>query len=209
MADIKRVQKLTDYKWLNLYDVEYSTLDGATRHWIFASRKTPVPAGRPLVPDAVVVIPLLKVGRQRKLVTIKEFRIPIGDYEYGFPAGLYDKQESAEEVARRELKEETGLDVTKVLYVGPPNVSSAGLSDETAVYVIVECAGSVSTDGNEGSEEITVNVLDLAGVKDLRQSKFKISAKAFPFLLMFEALNKIDWPKHLHSSPNLSESDKI
>jgi ADP-ribose pyrophosphatase len=197
MITINSVTKLTDYKWLNLYDVEYTTADGKTGHWTFASRKTPAPAGSPLVADAVVIIPLLKDGRKRKLVTIKEFRIPLGDYEYGFPAGLYDHNETAEAVAKRELKEETGLKLTKVLYVGPASVSSAGLSDESVVYVVCECTGEVSNAGNEGTEDITVDILDLDGVRALRASPNKISAKALPFLLMFDAMKKIAWPKHL------------
>jgi len=197
MIKILNVTKLTDYKWLNLYDVEYLTAEGKTGHWTFASRKTPQSAGSPLVADAVVIIPLLKDGRKRKLVTIKEFRIPLGDYEYATPAGLYDHNETAEAVAKRELKEETGLKLTKVLYVGPACVSSAGLSDESVVYVVCECTGEVNTDANEGTEDITVDVLDLEGVRALRNSNNKISAKTLPFLLMFDAMNKIAWPRHM------------
>jgi len=197
MIQINGVSKVTDFKWLNLYDVDFTTRDGKQGHWTFASRKTPQPAGSPLVADAVVIIPLLKDGRKRKLVSIKEFRIPLGDYEYGFPAGLYDHKETAEAVAKRELKEETGLKLTKVLYVSPACVSSAGLSDESVVYVVCECTGEVSNAGNEGSEDIAVQLLDIDGVRALRQSPNKISAKAITFLLMFDAMNKIAWPKHL------------
>ena len=195
---ISQVTKLTNNHWLNLFDVEYTTADGTAAHWTFASRKPdPQPGPQPLQADAVVIIPLLKVGRQRKLVTIREFRIPLGDYEYGFPAGLYDTQETAEDVARRELREETGLKLTKLLYVGPPCVSSAGLADEVMIYVVCECTGEVSTAGNEGTEDITVELLDLAGVQALRRSTHKISAKALPFFLMFEGMNKIAWPRRL------------
>ena len=199
MSEIKinSVTKATDLRWLNLYNVDYTSKDGKQGQWTFASRKTPQPAGSPLVADAVVIIPLLKDGRKRKLVSIREFRIPLGDYEYGFPAGLYDHNETAETVAKRELKEETGLKLTKVLYVSPPCVSSAGLSDESVVYVVCECTGEVSSAGTEGSEDIKVGLLDIDGVRALRQSPNKISAKAITFLLMFDGMNKIAWPKHL------------
>lgn len=201
MIKILNVTKLTDYRWLNLYDVEYLTAEGKTGHWTFASRKPPQVSASvpppPLVADAVVIVPLLKDGRKRKLVTIKEFRIPLGDYEYGTPAGLYDHNETAEAVAKRELKEETGLKLTKVLYVGPACVSSAGLSDESVVYIVCECTGEVDTGGNEGTEDITVEVLDLEGVRSLHKSNNKISAKTLPFLLMFDGMNKIAWPKHM------------
>jgi ADP-ribose pyrophosphatase len=205
---INKVSKLTDYRWLNLYDVEYVTAEGKVGHWTFASRKTPQPAGSPLVADAVVIIPLLKDGRKRKLVTIKEFRIPLGDYEYGTPAGLYNHSETAEKVAKRELKEETGLKLTKVLYVGPACVSSAGLSDESVVYIVCECTGEVNTQGNEGTEDITVEVLDLEGIRALRNSNNKISAKTLPFLLMFDAMNKIAWPRHMRQEQPKKRANK-
>ena len=192
-------KKLTDFKWLNLFGVDYTTEEGKTGNWTFASRKNQpcADASGLIQADAVVIIPLLKDGRKRKLVTIKEFRIPLGNFEHSFPAGLYDQNETAKAVASRELKEETGLKLTKVLYVGPACVSSAGLSDESVVYVVCECTGEVSTDGNEGTEDIAVDILDLEGVRNLRNSNKIMSAKFLPFLLMFDAMNKIAWPKHM------------
>ena len=35
----------------------------------------------------------------------------VGDYVYNFPAGLIDEGETPEVAAKRELKEETGLDL--------------------------------------------------------------------------------------------------
>jgi ADP-ribose pyrophosphatase len=198
MARTRQPQQLTDCKWINLFQIDYVAANGKEGSWIFASRKQQPQIGpEPIIPDAVVIIPLFKEGRKRQLVAIKEFRVPLGDYEYGFPAGLYDHGETAKEVARRELKEETGLDLTKVLYAGPPVASSAGLSDEAVVYVVCECTGQISNAGNEGTEDITVELLDLDGVKSLRNSNHKISAKALPFLLMFEGLGKVAWPKHM------------
>jgi hypothetical protein len=49
--------------------------------------------------------------------------------------------------------------LTKVLYVGPSSISSAGLSDESIVYVVCECEGEISTKGNEASEEISVEAI--------------------------------------------------
>lgn len=208
---VEQPQKITDLRWLNLFDVAYTTPEGKKGNWTFASRKKePALGPGPLIADAVVIIPLLKDGRKRKLVTIKEFRIPLADYEHGFPAGLYDHNETAEAVAKRELKEETGLKLTKVLYVGPACVSSAGLSDESVVYVVCECSGTVSNEGNEGTEDITVNILDLDGVRVLRNSPEKVSAKALPFLLMFDAMKKIAWPSHMRQEkPKKEKKAKV
>lgn len=197
------VTKLTDSRWLNLFEVGYTLPNGKTGNWQFASRKPdPKPSTAPLTADAVVIVPLLKQGRQRRLVVLKEFRIPLGDYEYSFPAGLPDKNadgqvESWEAAAARELQEETGLKLTRVLVTSPPVISSAGLSDESVVMVVVECTGTPNTDAAEGTEDIQIEILDYDGVCNLRRSGAKISAKAWPILLMFEAIGKIAIPRNL------------
>ena len=131
----------------------------------------------------------------KSLVVTKEFRLPIGDYEYGFPAGLIDDNEKPEKTAIRELKEETGLDVTEILYVSPPAISSAGLSDESVVYVVCRCNGNLSREGNEETEDIETQLLSLNEVMKLFNSDVKVSAKALPFIFVFQAMGSIDWPK--------------
>lgn len=193
---VGKVDKKTDSKWLNLFEVEYVGLNGHPGRWQFASRNPdPKPGQEPLRSNAVIIVPLLKDGRKRKLVVIKEFRIPLGDYEYAVPAGLFDPGEDLAATVKRELKEETGLKMTKLLVHSEPVVSSAGLSDEAVNYVFVDCTGEPHTRGNEATEDITVEVLDLDGVKKLRRSGVKMSAKLWPILLMFEAMGKIALPK--------------
>ena len=213
--EIKSIEKITDQKWLNLYDALYTNNKGEESHWVYASRKKEIRLNQILRPDAVVIIPLLKDedNKNRKLVVTKEFRIPINSYEYGFPAGLIEKKESAVDVARRELKEETGLDLTRVFYVGPSCVSSAGLSDESVVYVVCECEGKISTEKNEASEDISVEILShkklpqwlrihtipvVQAGENVPRAQF-ISSKALPFFLMFQALDRITWPKHMRN----------
>ena len=196
--EIVSVNKLTDYKWINLFDVTYKNKKGDDAHWTFASRKAnPVPSNLPIKADAVVIIPIHKQGKERRLVVTKEFRIPLGDYEYGFPAGLFDGEESAVDAAARELAEETGFKLTKVLYISESCVSSAGLSDEAVKYVVCECTGETSSEGNELSEDITVTLLDCDEIEKLIESGNKISAKALPWYLMFLGAKKIKWPKNL------------
>ena len=52
------------------------------------------------------------------MVIIREYRVPLDGYEYGFPAGLVDNGESLEQAARRELMEETGLRVGELISMG-------------------------------------------------------------------------------------------
>jgi ADP-ribose pyrophosphatase len=137
------------------------------------------------VHNAVVIVPLWRSGEETRLVVVREFRIPLGDYEFAFPAGLKDDDEPIAETAARELREETGLELTRVLRVSPAVVSSAGLADEAVRMVLVECRGVPSSEHCEGVEDIEVHLMDQQAVLRLASSEEKISGKAWPIMLMF------------------------
>ncbi|HEY2148567.1 MAG TPA: NUDIX hydrolase [Pirellulales bacterium] len=173
-------------RWLNQFEAEFQTSDGRRGTWAFASRREqPVLGPGPLAADAVVIVPLWKSPGETRLVVVREFRIPLGDYEYGFPAGLRDGDEPVAETAARELREETGLELTRVLRTSPAIASSAGLTDEAVRMLIVECRGTPSADHCEGVEDIEVHLMDQQAVLQLASSDEKISGKAWPIMLMF------------------------
>jgi ADP-ribose pyrophosphatase len=189
------LKRLTDLRWLNLFEVEYEHSSGKLGKWQFASRRAqPALSIEPLKPDAVFIVPLLQTPDGHRLVMTKEFRVPLGDYEYSCPAGLKEADEEIDTTIRRELAEETGLTLTKILATSPVTVTSAGLADETAVIAFVECEGTPHTRNVDGLEEIEVLVLGYEEVQTLRKSSAKLSAKAWLVLLMFEILGRIDWP---------------
>ena len=156
MFEIKEARKLTDEKWLNLFDVKYVAKTGHEKSWQLATRqKEPKCAtGRYDRPDAVVIVPFHKT--KDKMVITREYRVPLNDYEYGFPAGLIDDDESVEQATRRELREETGLNVSRLIKMSPPIYSSAGMTDESLAMVYVECEGKPSNTANTEFELIEV-----------------------------------------------------
>ncbi|MHC5082680.1 MAG: NUDIX domain-containing protein, partial [Planctomycetota bacterium] len=158
--DSYTLKKLTDEKWINLYDVAYQRPTIGDGHWLMCSRKEQ-PITDAQQPDAVFIVPILKTTDGNKLVMTKEYRIPIWDTEYGFPAGLIDKGETIESTAIREMKEETGLDVAQIHHISMPVYSSAGLSDESCVMVLAEVTGTPSTHLNEAHEDIEVVLMDV------------------------------------------------
>ena len=142
--------------------------------------------------DIVVIVPTINADEGKRLVVTKEFRVPIWDYEYGFPTGLIGDGEDIAEAASRELKEETGLDIVKINHISLPVFSSAGMTDESCHMVLVEAKGEASDRWSEDTEDIEVLLLDVEGIRDLLASKKKIAAKAWGLLYHYAAAGRID-----------------
>ena len=160
-------QKLTDKKWINLFDITYLDKTGHKKLWQVATRDA-VPrcvSGNFDHPDAVLMIPFHRT--QEKLVLIREYRVPLAGFQYEFPAGLIDAGETIAAASRRELKEETGLDLTRIHHVSPVLYSTAGMTDESLVLVYCDCDGKPSSSDNQGTETIEVVFASAAKAKQL------------------------------------------
>ena len=91
---MKSLTALVETKFLSLYDAKYVNKKGFEKHWIIASRKDfktlneQFFIGKEERIDAVIIAALHRDSK--KLVLIKQFRIPLNDYVYELPAGLLD-----------------------------------------------------------------------------------------------------------------------
>ena len=95
---------------------------------------------------------------ERKLLVVKEFRIPLNRWVVGFPAGLIGdteglEDEAVEEAVKRELIEEAGYEAKKVT-VWTEGPTSAGLTSEVISLVFAEGLKKVGTGGGLPSENI-------------------------------------------------------
>lgn len=145
---MKYVNSVCNYsgKFLELYTDKCITDDGKEVNWERCSRKNDT--------KAVMIVPYHIT--EKKFVMISEYRVPIKGKEIGFPAGLIDKpNEPIEEVIKRELKEETGLDLVNILTISPFVYSTAGMTDESIAIAYVLVDGIPSTEFLQESEEIT------------------------------------------------------
>lgn len=182
--DIYKREKLTDYPHLNLYRARYRDRAGRDKSWLYASRQN---SARP---DAVVVVPFHQ--QENKLVIIKEFRVPLGGFLYGFPAGLVDPGESIIDAGRRELYEETGLTAVDVLKQSPAVFPSSGVTDESISLLYVTCEGSPNTENNEASELIEVKMLSRDQVADcMGQDNVVFDVKTWIVMDRFVSTGKV------------------
>ncbi|MEJ5357348.1 MAG: NUDIX hydrolase [Desulfobacterales bacterium] len=159
---LEKTETLAETAFLRLIRVFYHIPGQKARSWVMATRRL-----RPLclggsaaAPDAVVIAAYH--AERGRLVLTREYRAPLGGFEYGFPAGLVESEESIEEAVRRELFEETGLEVTRFTGKSPPLFSSAGMTDESVVMVGVECRGEPLRRGGIDSEIIEVRLVSPA-----------------------------------------------
>lgn len=179
-------EPLHDTRWLRLFRVDYHLAEEDRRSWIVATRceRPRCISGRFENPDAVIIVAYHRPTS--RIVVTREYRVALGGYEYGFPAGLVEAGESAENAARRELREETGLSVTRIVKTSPSLYSSAGITDESMTMVYVECTGEPSTDANDASELIDVLLLSPEEAGRLcSDTALKFDAKAWLVLSAF------------------------
>lgn len=155
-------------RFLEFKERRYLNKFGDERSWYMVSRV----GGR----RAVMIVPFCG----GKLVVTREFRVPIAGYEYSFPAGLIDDGEDEVAAAKREMREETGLEILKVLTVSPPVFNSPGLTDEALTLVYAEVGGTTSRDGLEPDEDIETLLLSRDEVAAIMADKSSlVGAKAW------------------------------
>lgn len=114
---------------------------------------------------------------------INQFRPVIGEFIWELPAGKIDKGETIKDAAKRELKEETGLDLTKILNVRGGIFSTVGMTDEQHVVVTCECSGELSTEYLEHDEQIKPYLIDKTEVLTLCSDDSLLKAMSFLLLL--------------------------
>jgi ADP-ribose pyrophosphatase len=167
-------------RFVTVVAVRYLDRKGNSKDWHMVTRRDPPKCitGDIQRPDAAIIVPFHR--KENKLVVIREFRVPVGDYQYGFPAGLLDPGEDLAAAAGRELHEETGLDLVRICRHSPAVFSSAGITDEAVSMVFAEVEGMPGTERNEDSEDIEVFLMDRHEVRDLlRHSDIVFGARSW------------------------------
>lgn len=133
----KNIKKLNEGRFITRYDITYETIDGHEKIYEIISRDKKLDNFESLhdrLTDAVVII--MHNRDNTKILINKEYRLAVGDWVYNFPAGLIDPGEDAVMAAKRELKEETGLEIVEITDTIGESYSAVGFSNEMNVCVV-------------------------------------------------------------------------
>jgi len=165
---IKGKKIISSSKYLNFIATKFVNTNNIEDTWYSVERGN---GGKTVLVAAIV---------GNKLVVTKEFRVAIGGYEWALPAGLVEEGDSIEKTAKKELKEETNLDLEKIIEKTPFMTNSAGLTNELVSIVFCRANGQVSQEGTEQSEDIETFLMDKQDVENLMKDEKKVfSAKAW------------------------------
>ena len=164
MERIKGVQKQTDNRFLNLYELDATFRDGSSAPYYVASRRKTEAQLKAVThdqhPDGVILYGVYGEEKDR-VVLVRQFRYPVNDYVYEFPAGLVEPGEDPLLAGQREMFEETGLQMEPV-GVARPFFMTVGMTDESCATVFGYCTGVPSNSHQEGTEDIQVILADRA-----------------------------------------------
>lgn len=193
---IKDIKPLVETKFVGLYEVSYKKKLGDDRTWTVASRKNKEELSEIYLNDkegdidAVVIAAFHK--EYKKLILIKQFRVPINNYIYELPAGLVDNKEGMEKAVQRELKEETGLDIVKINKIKSKNkiYLSPGMTDESVAFVYCTCNGELSKEFLEEDEDIEPLLISQDDARRILSENEEIDIKAFLILQMFAEIGE-------------------
>ena len=162
MERINGIKKQTDNRFLNLYELDATFRDGSRAPYYVASRRKTVDSLKATTGDRLadgVILYGVYGEKKDKVVLVRQFRYPINNFVYEFPAGLVEPGEDMLDAGIREMQEETGLQFAPVK-TARPFFTTIGMTDESCGTVFGYCSGEPSVAGQEGTEDIQVVLAD-------------------------------------------------
>lgn len=103
---------------------------------------------------------------QDKMLLLREFRMGVNQYIFNLCSGMVEEGETLEEGMARELQEETGLKIKRVIDILPPSFAAVAISDIRTQIAFVEVEGEINGIPSE-NEDIHADFYDRAEVTEL------------------------------------------
>lgn len=146
-----KMEKVKDGKYLKNYELTYQNKAGKEKTYEIVSRKEL--SGIEDIGQKVSGLSIAAINGD-KLLLLREFRMGVNKIVYNLCAGMIEEEESLEQCIRRELYEETGLQVKRIIDILPASYAAVAISDTKTSIVFVEAEGEFEdhTSDNEWIE---------------------------------------------------------
>lgn len=161
MAQLKKISRQTDNRFLNIYEAEYynEKTEKDFTYYIASRRDGGDLSATTGIHDRCDAVMAFCSFENGDIVLLRQFRPAVNTYLYESPAGLVDAEETPEEAIKREVYEETGLTVKEAKLFAPTSYNSAGMCDESLAVYLATVEGEISLEHKEENEDIEVIVL--------------------------------------------------
>ncbi len=181
--EFQKIEKKQQGHFITRYDITYKTVDGKEKVYEMISRDNQIADYKDLSQHQTDAVVLIMEDEERTHILLnREYRMAVGGFVYNFPAGLIDAGETPTVSAARELKEETGLELIRVLDMIPDSYSAVGFSNEKN-QCVVGIAGGTFAPSNSTLEEIEANWYTREEVKELLKTElFAARTQAYCYL---------------------------
>ena len=179
----KEIRKILEGRFITRYDVDYITAEGNLKTYEIISRNRNIRTLEELQnrkADSVVMILTDEPGE--RILVSREYRMAMGQWIYNFPAGLIDPGETPEESAKRELWEETGLELVRIDDILDNSYSAVGFSNERNICVFGAAAGEFRKSTSDAEEIVPGWYTKEEMKKLLRTEAFAARTQAFCYV---------------------------
>ncbi len=125
-----------------------------------------------------------------KMLLLKEFRMGVNERIFNLCAGMLEKGETIEECIRRELYEETGLSLKKIIRILPPSYAAVAITDIKNQIVFAEVEGTISEEHTSDNEDIQAALYSRQEVNRLLETEtFSSRAQIAAYMFSIGALD--------------------
>ena len=162
-----QMEKVRDGRYLKSYQLTYLNKAGREKNYQMVSRNdlaAPEDIGKRTDGMSIVAF------HEDKLLLLREFRMGVNRYIYNLCAGMKEPGESMEACMERELYEETGLKISRIIDILPPSFSAFAISDVKTSIAFVEVSGEFADHTSE-NEDIGAAFYSREEVKKLLQTE--------------------------------------
>lgn len=186
---LESVELIAKGKFIDRYNLHYKSEKGNEKIYemVTTDKALTVDSVNNDRTTAVVIVPFNE--DKTKILLNKEFRLAPNTYVMNFPAGMIDAGETLVDAAKRELKEETGMDIRNIFTVLPNAFSALGVSNEKTQMIFCIADGEIGGNNDE-FEEIEARWYTKHEVRTLLYSaKFSARTQLLCYLWAFDLLN--------------------